>query len=386
MADLPPHPQSHKAIPIKNLYYMLAYAFRELNQGDYRRLQTEEFDHLHDLLAAILATGVSTYIRQGLSRDYRTISADLPTVRGQIMLGQTMRHQVSRRRRLHCQYDELTADTPSNQVLKTVMVLLIASPQVRRDRRNVLRSCLSHFPHVRTTTLRDIDWPRLIDRQRSSSQAMLLGVCRLVARGMLLSSTVGSQQLATFFDDQALHALYESFLRGFYTCEYPHLRVRASQIEWDVDHTGTDKTGTGEEGLQLPRMQTDITIEGEGKCLIIDAKLYREITKNRFNSQTARSAHLYQIFTYVVNKAASMRSTSHMGQTDRDVSPADVGGVILYAQPASASNVSSQWNIGGHPIGVQSLDLNQEFSAIADNLRALADQHFELNSEPADPA
>ena len=38
-----------KSIFIKNIYYMLSYAFTTLNQGGYEDVATEEFENIHDL-------------------------------------------------------------------------------------------------------------------------------------------------------------------------------------------------------------------------------------------------------------------------------------------------------------------------------------------------
>ena len=44
-----------RSIAIRNVYVMLAYAFRALRSTGTARITAEEFDHLHDLLAEILA-------------------------------------------------------------------------------------------------------------------------------------------------------------------------------------------------------------------------------------------------------------------------------------------------------------------------------------------
>ena len=48
-----------KSIFIKNVYYMLAYAFRALKMDEYDELACEDFEHMHDLFAAILAKGIA---------------------------------------------------------------------------------------------------------------------------------------------------------------------------------------------------------------------------------------------------------------------------------------------------------------------------------------
>ena len=41
-------------IPIRNIYYMLSYAFQVLNEQGYRKIATEQFHNVADLCAAIL--------------------------------------------------------------------------------------------------------------------------------------------------------------------------------------------------------------------------------------------------------------------------------------------------------------------------------------------
>ena len=48
-----------KGIFIKNIYYMLAYAFKVLRQKNYEEIEAEEFETIQDLFAAILAKGIS---------------------------------------------------------------------------------------------------------------------------------------------------------------------------------------------------------------------------------------------------------------------------------------------------------------------------------------
>ncbi len=59
-------------IPIRNIYYMLAYAFQVLNEQGYKDVATEEFDNVAELCAAILTKGISVQLKRGLSREYRT--------------------------------------------------------------------------------------------------------------------------------------------------------------------------------------------------------------------------------------------------------------------------------------------------------------------------
>ena len=76
-----PHQRGPSTVLIKNVYYMLAYAFRALETGEHRRLAAEDFEHVHDMLAAILAGGLDNQRRRGFERDYQPFSEDLTVVR-----------------------------------------------------------------------------------------------------------------------------------------------------------------------------------------------------------------------------------------------------------------------------------------------------------------
>lgn len=54
-----------KGIPIKNIFYMLTYAFKELNREHYKRVETENFGNIHDMFAEILYLGISYLLKQG---------------------------------------------------------------------------------------------------------------------------------------------------------------------------------------------------------------------------------------------------------------------------------------------------------------------------------
>ena len=52
-------------IPVKNIYYMLAYAFSALRSKGYASIAAEEFDRTEDLLAAILTKGINQQVKRG---------------------------------------------------------------------------------------------------------------------------------------------------------------------------------------------------------------------------------------------------------------------------------------------------------------------------------
>ena len=59
-----------KGILIRNIYYMLSYAFQELKRRNYEDIDKEDFERVQDLFAEILYKGMSMQLKQGLYREY----------------------------------------------------------------------------------------------------------------------------------------------------------------------------------------------------------------------------------------------------------------------------------------------------------------------------
>ncbi|MGN0038175.1 MAG: hypothetical protein ACI36Y_03440, partial [Coriobacteriales bacterium] len=129
-------------VVIKNIYCMMAYAFRAVSLAECRKLAVEEFDRVEDLLAAILALGISTQRKRGLDKAYSEVSEDILGVRGHIDMQGTARLRLAQHREIACVYDEYAEDTYMNRVLKCCSMLLLRSPDVAPERKAELKRCL----------------------------------------------------------------------------------------------------------------------------------------------------------------------------------------------------------------------------------------------------
>ncbi len=109
------------AIPIRNVYYLLCYAWNRLEQKDFVDVATAGVTELADLFARVLVTGVHRLCRRGLERGYQEQDAELSGIRGTIDLVTTHTRFLDRHGRAQCRFDELSSDTPQNRVVKAAM-------------------------------------------------------------------------------------------------------------------------------------------------------------------------------------------------------------------------------------------------------------------------
>ncbi|MDD7402109.1 MAG: 5-methylcytosine-specific restriction endonuclease system specificity protein McrC [Eubacteriales bacterium] len=345
-----------KSIFIKNIYYMLSYAFTTLNQGGYEDVATEEFENIHNLFAAILAKGIGRQLKQGLYREYLNRKEDTALVRGKIDMPGTIQNRLARKRVLTCEYDELSENNILNQILKTTVMLLLRHAKVDQEYKNNLKKEMLFFSNVDIIEPATIRWSAIRFQRNNNTYRMLISLCQLILEGMLMTTDSGEYKLASFVDEQRMNRLYEKFILEYYAQECPMVSARASQIPWALDD------GVGN---MLPIMQSDIMLERGNDVLIIDAKYYSHTTQMQYDVHTLHSANLYQIFTYVKNKDKNFGDEPHK-----------VSGMLLYAATDEAIQPDNVYQMGGNQVSVKTLDLNCDFSIIATQLNAIVDDHF----------
>lgn len=337
-------------ILIKNIYYMLSYAFTDLNHPIYKRMAGEMFQNSHDLFAAILVNGLRKQVKQGLFKDYVRYSEDLAVLRGKINPRKTIANRMQRKQLLHVEFDEMTENNLYNQIPKTVALLIIRNPYVKKTTKNSLKCLLPYFNEVSTIGLQHVSWSELIYHRHNKEYELLHNICYFIYNSLLLTSENGENQLPDY-NEENLSRLFEKFVLCYFQKHHPELKPRASQISWALDDFSQKKT-------HLPRMQSDITLSGKEKDLIIDTKFYKRMYQHNFETRKHHSNNLYQIFTYVQNKQFSQEK--------------EVSGMLLYAQTYNEDRIQATYSLAGNSITIQSLDLNKEFKEIQSDLEAIA--------------
>jgi len=339
-------------IPIKNIYYMLAYAFTNLKFDDIKKVSAEEFKNIYNLFAAILSEGIGKILKQGLHREYINHSENLLTVRGKIILQNTMQNFISGRRKIFCEFDELSENNLFNQILKTAAKIFLLNEDVEEKYQNLLRRELYFFANVEEIKIDSVRWENLHWQKNNQTYQLLINLCQIILSGMILTDDDGECKLKTFGEENLAH-LYEKFLLAYYQKHFPQFKPQSKQIDWALDD---------DEKNFLPTMQSDIMLSAGDKVLIIDAKFYSKILTEHFGAEKINSANLYQIFAYVKNFSAT---------TSKKVS-----GMLLYARTDEKILPEVTYRMSGNKISVKTLDLNKKFSDIERQLKNVVEEFF----------
>jgi 5-methylcytosine-specific restriction enzyme subunit McrC len=344
-------------IVIKNIYYMLSYAYKTLQQQDEVDVEGEEFENIYDLFAAILSKGIANQLKKGLNKEYIENSSELSTLRGKIDITSSIRQQTMRNRHLMCIYDEFSENTYMNRILKSVVYSLITKDGVKKSNKDALKKVMLSFSEVKSIELSAINWSSIRYHRNNATYQMLMNICFLTVQRLLMTTDPGTVKITSFLDEQQMHRLYEKFILEYYKKHFPEYKPESRQIPWDVEGTIDF----------LPVMQSDIMLTDGKRKLIIDAKYYSKVLQQHYDKQTVHSGNLYQIFTYVKN-------------LDKHNS-GKISGILLYAKTNESIAPDMQYQMGKNSIAIMTLDLGTEFIQIAKRLDSIIVKYFNSRRE-----
>ena len=330
------------SVPIRNVYNMLVYAFDVLKSKEYERFNKEDCKDIFDLLASLLLCGTQTLIKRGFVRNYISQTDELTAIRGRVDIGNSIRRLSFKNAKAICNYDEFSGNILLNQVLKATFLYLSRQNLQKSIKRDISRILL-YFNEISSVNLNTIKWDMFVFNRNNSHYDTLLYFCRLICEDAIANQTKGTDKFRTL-EDSLLPTLFERFINAFYKKHLPYSVSFQQQIKWKADNME-----------MLPKMSADTSITNNDVKLIIDTKFYsKTLQGNRFNdNQTVISGNLYQIFTYVKNETAWTPEKT-------------IAGMLLY--PQIDMSVKKVYYIDGNSFFIQTVDLNQEFDAIRQEL------------------
>ena len=339
-------------IPVRNIYYLLCYAWDHVGEGETVDVGSEQFGGLVDLFAKVLNEGVARLISRGLDRDYLTVHEDIRGLKGKLDLATTVKRNLLLNGKAHCAFDELSYDVPQNRILKATLrrlTLVAALDPAERRRTERLYRKLDAVSDVRLTT----SLFRTVQIHRNNRfYSFLLHLCRIIHENLLVNEEDGTAQFRDFREDEhQMGLVFQQFVKTFWERETDY-GVSAPKIDWfGAEASETDLR-------HLPGMQTDIVLRSQERTIIVDTKFYRKPLDTRFGGRRARSGHLYQIVAYVTNWAAAASADEPEPE-----------GWLLYA--AVDGDFDYRFELMGRRIRVCSIDLGKGWREIEGDLKGL---------------
>lgn len=341
-------------IPIKNVYYLLCYAWGHVEESDLVDVsELDEFERVQDLLGIILAEGTFRLVRLGIDRGYRETREDLAGIRGKLDVSGMAKRALRSRGRAACVFEELSHDVPHNRILRSSLADLLRvdglDPGVRAEVGLAFRK-LEGITVVRVDrqAFRQVQ----LDRNRRIYR-FLLSVCELLHASLLMSEDSGDVRFRDFRkDSKRMWELFEDFILEFYRREQSSYKVKGQgKIPWNDAWAASEV-----DLLRVPSMRPDVMLDGAERRIVLDAKYYKEALKGRYGDKI-RSGHLYQIMSYLRNRqAAEPEGPLHEG-------------VLLY--PVVDEPFAVDVRLEGFRVQARGIDLGQPWEQIHEDMLAV---------------
>jgi 5-methylcytosine-specific restriction enzyme subunit McrC len=346
-------------IPIRNLWYMLLYAWDEAPLNAMHGWMMEEAERaptLDALLASILIRLVQQRLRIGLGHDYVHEQRKFPGVRGRIIFAESLKHRTPDNGQLICEFQGFSINGSKNQIIRSTLARLLKVGQFGPQAASV-----KELQQKLRRLLRDLDGidfieltPDLIRRQllvrNDHDYRLMLSICDLILQRQMPSGSQGNSSVVPSFDRDALvlHHIYERFVANFYRIHLTGWNVAAQKrLEWHAK----------EANERLPMMIPDLVLQEESshQIIILDTKFTpQSLIENRWGKPILDSAHLYQLYAYL--KSQEPLSEAHQSAM----------GMLLY--PAIQSRLSEKIELQDHVIRIESIDLTEPWQDIERHL------------------
>lgn len=349
-------------IPIRNLWHMLIYAWRELPITKYCSMaDIEKSPSLDAMLASILSRLISQRLRIGLGRSYVKHKQTIRGIRGRIEFTESLKRRTFERSQAYCEFHQYSANAPKNQIVRSTLIRLIQTANLGHD--HAAADELRHNLRVLARSLDGIDLIELkldfIRRQQFGRNdldyRMMLAICELILQRNIPSDSPGQHSM-TALDRAALtlHNIYEQFIANFYSMHLKEYAVRRqSYLYWHVKN----------DSPYLPSMRPDLIIENllTGEIVVLDTKFTaKSLIENQYGKQIFNPAHLYQLYAYLKT------------QEDLSKQHSKASGILLY--PTVNCKLSEKIELEDHTMRIECIDLTTEWQAIEKQLLNLINE------------
>lgn len=332
-------------IPIQNIFYLLSYAWNNLEEAETVFVADDDFESHLDLFAKVFVNGCQKLIRRGLMSEYEERTEYIRSIKGKLNLSQSLKRGTFSLGIASCSFDEFSHDTLANQILKRTCWILIRSNGIASETKYELRKVYQRMNQVSDIAINQRSFTRLRIGRNNSHYRFIIKVCRLIIDNIRLHEDSGSYEFIDFLrDEKKMAMLFESFLLHFYRKNSDFSKVKSEILHWNAEAINST--------YALPQMKTDISLISEDRKIIMDAKYYKEALQSNYEKLTFKSANLYQLFAYLKN------------DTYRGDKP--IEGMLVY--PTISNSLDECFIIDGHPIKIASINLDQDWRDVERDL------------------
>lgn len=347
-------------IPIKNLFYMLCYAWNVLSIMDDIKVADDDYEDAYDLLARVFSFGIGKLIRLGFHRSYIEETEELSTVRGKISVQESINSMSMQRKHLICTYDEYSKNDIFNQILNYTIDSILKNPEVSKETKATIKKQKVFFYGIDAKPPTKENRQKLLFNRNNVIYKLLIHISIMLYDGTGVNEEDGKNVFKDFFREEQMHRIFELFILNFYTAHLNrHIyKVHAPKITWKIEESADDIWGDVFDVDENPGdRRTDIVIENkeQGIQMIFDAKYYKKTFVSTYmgkEEERVRTGHLNQVRGYLLDSEY----------------PGKKVGALLYPMVNDDLSKGKVFPIQNTPILIKTINLQADWREIEEDM------------------
>jgi 5-methylcytosine-specific restriction enzyme subunit McrC len=341
-------------IPIKNMYFILCYAYETLDIKGLMNIESSKDDTLLLYIIKIFINQTYELINKGLIMAYVEKEDLLTKVSGKISVLNTIRKLQLKKGRAYCIYDEFSRDVIVNRIIKSTLLRVHNLIDNGRKERRQIENILDYLSDISIIEITRDLYSAIQINGLNRNYIILLDICKLINESLVPIGLGNEERFVDFIrDEKKMRMIFQKFVFNFYRLEQSEFCVRRENIEWDL------KSDSQLAKKFIPVMQTDISLESRSRKIIIDTKYYKETLNERFGCKKIRSENLYQLSSYLYN----VESKEPIDQNKK------CEGILLY--PTVDCDLNLEYNFRSHKLKIITLNLNKDWREIKKELLSI---------------
>lgn len=339
-----------KNIEWKNIYYFLCYAIDELELLQNNRINFEDIEGVHDLLATLLINTFEPVYKNGYLKVYKRKEIVTDRPHGILNIPKSIRTGAYEKGKLVCSVDCLDINNELNQIIKAAFNVLIDSNNVVSDKIN--KNLLTDLINLREM-LNKVDnisiSKEILYKNREIPEVYrpVIVVSKFILDEWLALDGDGKTRFLYKADPSRMCRIWEKFLRNFFIKEMPGYLTSKMNIPGPFNSTN----------------ELDIVSRNKknNNTVIMDAKWYED--------EVGSKPNLFQIDSYTV-RYIKIYPKQH------------VTGLLIYASTDSKDikvehmNVSNPEGTGiiDYNLAIKPVGINKDFELIKQELKDIVNE------------
>ena len=284
-------------IPVTNVYYMLLYSWRRLDEGALIDVGSSEGEELLDLATRVLLSGVNRLFRDGLYRNYVETEDVVRGLKGRVVLTTSMAKTLLQQGKTHCVFDEFTTNVLHNQIIKATLHHLRLVPTLDAENRAKVLVALRRLREVSDIRITPSVFTRAPVHGNNAFYRFVLMVCRFILEDLIADENGSGYRMREFVRDEVkMRKLFQDFVAGVFRHHRKDFLVSTEySLKWEAEALTPASRG------KIPGMRADIVLRAKdsSRVIIIDTKFSGATLEEYQGKKTVKAQDLRQIVTYL---------------------------------------------------------------------------------------